>query len=918
MTLNKTSLMTRIAGAGTATIVAGALILTAAPGALAGEQAVDGNAANGTAAAGTPAIYPVPQSVTGQGREVQLNGKVTLVVGATTDKAAVNAATAVLRDESHNVDVVTNALNIKNGSVIYLGTPADNPEVGEALGKLGIDAGPTLAHAEGYVLATGSIKGQDTAVLAGADDNGSFYAVQTLRQVISHKEIAPVLVKDFPLMSVRGTVEGFYGTPWSHQARLDQFAFYGREKMNTYIYSPKDDPLLRAQWRDLYTGDEQAQLKELIDTAAANHVKFTYALSPGNDICYSNKADLDSTVAKFESLYALGVRDFYIALDDIAPYLQCAADKAMFPKTNFRGLADAQAYYLNAVNAQFIKKHPDAGALQMVPTNYAGSAADPYKGELGIAMDKDILLQWTGEQVVSHRITTASTKAAQVTYGTAADPRGLFIWDNYPVNDFAQNKLFLAPLIGRDADLYTATAGITANPMIESYASLPTLFNFADFTWNGPAYQPRQSMDAALKLIAGTGKSALESLTAFADLNQNWQDDALTPNAPMLSADVSEFWTAFDAGRFPKHSALADRAGLIRRMPADLSKIASAGFYADAKHWIDTAANWGVATEDALDMLQAVKDNDGSAVVKARTRLNAAVAAAGVATQPTLDQGLVVPQVGDGVFQAFVAKAKSVTDAWLGAVPVAGSAPKAVTSFQAYSNNTPEKMFDGDLATVFWTNATPVVGSTIGADLGAATGITGVKIQQSDSDTVQADMMYHAKLQYSVDGTSWTDAGTFDNATVISATFPTPVTARYVRIVATAPNPGAKWVKIREFTVSTVKAGITATIDPAAGSVLSDAMDGRVDTAWTGARAAVAGDTITRLFDARTVPNVTVVGTAAGTVQVQRGGDWVDAGRLKSGYAKVSVGGDPVTGVRLVLDRGPAPVINEIILGAAN
>ncbi|WP_125616556.1 beta-N-acetylglucosaminidase domain-containing protein [Specibacter cremeus] len=909
MTRNEGSLITRITGAGTATAVAAALLLGSAPGALADDQA-----AGSLKGIPTPAIYPTPQSVAKQGEEVPLSGKVTLVVGADTDPATVKAAKDVLGRVSHNLDVVSDGQKVHGGSVIYLGTPADNPAVGTALGSLGIDAAPTLGHSEGYVLATGKIGGQNTAVLAGADKSGSYYAVQTLRQVISGKKIAPVRVLDWPLMSVRGTVEGFYGTPWSHQARLDQFAFYGEQKMNTYIYSPKDDPLLRAQWRSLYTGAEQQQLKELIDTATANHVKFTYALSPGNDICYSTTADLDSTVAKFESLYTLGVRDFYIALDDIAPYLQCAADKAMFPKTNFRGLADAQAYYLNAVNAAFIKKHPDVGALQMVPTNYAGSAADPYKGELGIMMDKDILLQWTGEQVVSHRITTASTKAAQVTYGTAANPRGLFIWDNYPVNDFAQNRLFLAPLIGRDKDLYTATTGITSNPMIESYASLPTLFNFADFTWNGPAYQPRQSMAAALKLVAGPGKGALESLTAFADLNQNWQDDALTPNAPALSADVAAFWAAYDAGTFPTRSALADRAELIRHLPKDLATIASAGFYADARHWIDAAANWGDATASALDMLRAVKDDNGAAVVVARLRLNAAVTAAGAATQPTHDQGLLVPKVGDGVFQSFIAKAKSLADAWLGAVPVAGSAPKAVTSFAPYGNNTADKMFDGDTGTIFWTNSTPSVGSTIGADYGAPISISKVLIQQSDSDTTLADMMYHATLQYSVDGTTWTDAGTFDNAPVISATFATPVTARYVRIKASAVNPAGQWVKIREFTVSTVPAGVSSTIAAAAGTTLADAVDGRVDTAWQGARPAVGGDNVTQVFDARVLPSVTVIGAVTGTVQVQRAGVWVNAGTLLSGYTKVTVGGAPVSGVRLVLDGGPAPVINEIIL----
>ncbi|WP_186439068.1 beta-N-acetylglucosaminidase domain-containing protein [Akkermansia muciniphila] len=47
---------------------------------------------------------------------------------------------------------------------------------------------------------------------------------------------------DWPDIEFRGTVEGFYGTPWSHEARLSQLRFYGQNKMNTYIYGPKDDP----------------------------------------------------------------------------------------------------------------------------------------------------------------------------------------------------------------------------------------------------------------------------------------------------------------------------------------------------------------------------------------------------------------------------------------------------------------------------------------------------------------------------------------------------------------------------------------------------------------------------------------------------------------------------------------------------
>ncbi|MCD0411760.1 protein O-GlcNAcase, partial [Acinetobacter baumannii] len=78
--------------------------------------------------------------------------------------------------------------------------------------------------------------------------------------------------------------------------------------MNTYIYTPKDDLLLRAKWRTLYSGDDLARMKELVEGANANHVDFTFALSPGNDICYSSDADFKATIAKFDQLRSLGVR----------------------------------------------------------------------------------------------------------------------------------------------------------------------------------------------------------------------------------------------------------------------------------------------------------------------------------------------------------------------------------------------------------------------------------------------------------------------------------------------------------------------------------------------------------------------------------------------------------------------------------
>ena len=90
------------------------------------------------------------------------------------------------------------------------------------------------ARAEGYFLQI-TPKG---AVIAAADEQGLFYGVQTLLASVSEGKLQPCTLTDWPDVDFRGTVEGFYGTPWSHKARLSQIEFYGRNKMNVYIYGP--------------------------------------------------------------------------------------------------------------------------------------------------------------------------------------------------------------------------------------------------------------------------------------------------------------------------------------------------------------------------------------------------------------------------------------------------------------------------------------------------------------------------------------------------------------------------------------------------------------------------------------------------------------------------------------------------------
>ena len=212
-------------------------------------------------------------------------------------------------------------------------------------------AGRIPEVAEGYYLETS----KDGVVIAAADSRGAYYGVQTLAQLVEGGELPLVEITDYPDIPFRGAVEGFYGKPWSHEARLSQLDFYGRNKMNVYIYGPKDDPYHSTpDWRKPYPEKEAAQLRELTERAAANGVMFYWAIHPGQDIKW-NDEDRGLLMRKFESMYGLGVRGFAVFFDDIS---------------GEGTRADKQAELLNYLDDNFVKVKGDVAPLIICPTEY--------------------------------------------------------------------------------------------------------------------------------------------------------------------------------------------------------------------------------------------------------------------------------------------------------------------------------------------------------------------------------------------------------------------------------------------------------------------------------------------------------------------------------------------------------------------
>jgi hyaluronoglucosaminidase len=612
-----------------------------------------------------PVVTPTPRDLRWLGPDVAVTPAVTVVAPADADAAALAVVTEVL-EGAGATDITTTepepeADDDAGGLIVRVGSAADADLV-DYLGAVGVDVPPDLP-AEGYALAAyGRSDGSAAVVIAGADGAGTFYAAQTLRQLAAGGAIAGVGVVDHPAMRHRGTIEGFYGSPWTTDERLDQLAFHGRFKLNTYVYAPKDDPYHRDRWREPYPADRLADLHRLVDAAAANHVRFTFAVSPGVSICYSDPADLAALEAKLQAMYDLGVRTFSIALDDIDhTRWNCDGDAGRYGPPSAEAAAQAQAELLNALQPGFVAAHPGAGPLQMVPTEYRGTRDSPYRTTLRSRLDPAIEVMWTGAYVVPDEITVAQAGDAAATFG-----RSLYVWDNTPVNDFpaTEGRLILAPYARREPGLSAQVTGVVLNPMNQAAASKVQLVGGADFTWNDTAYDPARAHRAAAAHLADGDDATVEALLAFFDLENLAPTSARSgivsqPQSPALAAALDSFRATWEAGdRERAIGGLRPTAERIAGAPALIrAHVTDPGFVADCAPWLDATALWGQALVGALDGLAAAVAGDDASASAAQAMVDdLAAQASAIETIPgeTLPQGPV--RVGDGVLDAFLAE----------------------------------------------------------------------------------------------------------------------------------------------------------------------------------------------------------------------------------------------------------------------
>ena len=617
------------------------------------------------------------------------------------------------------------------------------------------------------------------------------FADKTLREITRLGELPMGILVDWPDLPSRGVVEGYYGAPWSFESRCSMFRFLGRNKMNTYIYAPKDDPYHHGKGcYEPYPALKAAELRDLIKYARHNQVRFVWAIHPANTVKWNEnggKTQLDGLCNKLQQMYDLGVRDFGVLVDDSSGEI---------------GKAERQVQLTNYILENFIRKHPDVNqTLIMCPTGYNRSwTNEKFLRTLGSGLDKSIPIMWTGDTVV-HDITLSGQK-----WVNEHVQRPTFIWWNWPCNDFKRSRLSMGRTYGLDSspEMKQQMSGFVANPMEHAEASKVGLFGVANYTWNIEAFESQTTWEAGMRRLYPRHRDAMRVFCSH--------NSYLLPNGHGYfreeSVEIAE--TANKFIESIKSDAPDGKAGQLLQLEFDRMVSAArelkhtqnpvAGLCQEIRPWLDQFELVGVAGASIMTAF-ATKDDylfhyffdTVQALYDMRSTLRNEWSAQGVRKVDDVEvAAYAMTPVLNAAFSYLNARVYAELSGQKRAVP-------KFTASAGNPNAEAPRIMDGRPGT-FWSNdCFQKAGQWYCLDHGSPISINNISLVMGGSRP--KDYTDCVQFEISNDATNWQPVGKpqYGNMAIVDLS-KAPVRARYVRFRIVTPRPN--WLSICEFAVN--------------------------------------------------------------------------------------------------------------------
>ncbi|SET56830.1 MULTISPECIES: beta-N-acetylglucosaminidase domain-containing protein [Marinobacter] len=287
-----------------------------------------------------------------------------------------------------------------------------------------------------------------------------------------------------------GIMEGFYGPMWQWADRRELMALLQPHGYNFYWYAPKADRYLRRAWQEPHPPEAAEAIDGFARWCDNKGIAFGVGLSPWEVFNQFDGVARRALSDKLSFLESVGVSRLAILFDDMkadTPDLALRQGEIIdwiSQRTGFRQLAVCPSYY------------SDDSVLDRV----FGQRPSGYLEDLGRALDPDVDIFWTGEEVCSREISPGHLRRVAGQLG-----RKPTLWDNYPVNDGDRmsRHLHLRGFTGRPAANAGLVSGHAINPALQPQLTAIPALTLALSYQRGEDYCYGEAFREAARTVVG-------------------------------------------------------------------------------------------------------------------------------------------------------------------------------------------------------------------------------------------------------------------------------------------------------------------------------------------------------------------------------------------------------------------------------
>ncbi len=256
---------------------------------------------------------------------------------------------------------------------------------------------------------------------------------------------------------VKGYIEGYYGALLNWSERMKVLDKLSELDLNTYLYSPKEDPYHRREWSIPYPQEELKEFRNFVRHANTRNINFIFGISPGLD---EEEIDFNLLKDKLLTFHDLGVSNFCILFDDLDHE---ASDGLAIKHANIINqsreiLSDCKFYVVPQVYSDQLSQTP---VLE-----------NQYLDRFFKNLEEDFTFFWTGDKVVSRKYDIDKLSLLQRRFG-----QEMIIWDNFYASDYCEPRVTIDTFspFTKQLKINDHLGGIMINATGKIYLDLMTL-----------------------------------------------------------------------------------------------------------------------------------------------------------------------------------------------------------------------------------------------------------------------------------------------------------------------------------------------------------------------------------------------------------------------------------------------------------